>query len=354
VHPGDAAGDQRPHHWFRHDSGLAHDIPGHPERPERIVALEAEMERHGWFGWERIDAPRATREQLTRVHAPGHVDLIAELSARGGGRIDLDTAVVAGTYEAALHSAGAAAALVDRMLGAGAPCGVAALRPPGHHAEAESAMGFCFFNNVAVAAAHARAAHGAERVLILDWDVHHGNGTNDIFHADPSVLFCSIHEWPLYPGTGPASDVGSGPGAGFTVNLPVPGGSGDDVYGSLVEHVVAPLVRGWRPELVLISAGFDAHRADPLATCTLSEAGFAGMTASLRRACAEVAAPVGLVLEGGYATGALASSMAAVVPVLGAADVPEPVELDVHPLAVRAQERLSRWWPGQLGTMRRT
>ena len=127
-------------------------------------------------------------------------------------------------------------------------------------------MGFCFFNNVAVAAAHARAAHGAERVLILDWDVHHGNGTNDIFHADPSVLFFSIHEWPLYPGTGPAEDAGSGAGEGFTVNLPVPGGSGDEVHGSLVEHVVAPLMRAWEPQLVLVSAGFDAHRADPLAS----------------------------------------------------------------------------------------
>jgi acetoin utilization deacetylase AcuC-like enzyme len=312
------------------------------------------MERHGWFGWEPVGAPGATVEQLTRVHTASHVELIAALSARGGGRIDLDTAAVAGTYDAALHAAGGAVALVDRMLGDGARCGVAALRPPGHHAEAGRAMGFCFFNNVAVAAAHARAAHGADRVLILDWDVHHGNGTNDIFHDDPSVLFCSIHESPLYPGTGPASDVGSGAGEGFTVNLPVPGGSGDAVHGSLVEHVVAPLIRGWRPAVVLISAGFDAHRDDPLATCRLTEAGFAGMTASLRRACADVGAPLGAVLEGGYATGALASSMAAVVPILGAREIPEPGDLPVHPLTARAQERLRRWWPDQFGTMRRT
>jgi acetoin utilization deacetylase AcuC-like enzyme len=328
-------------------------VPGHPERPARIVALEAEMERHGWFGWERVEAPRATRDQLSRVHALAHVDSIAELSERGGGAIDLDTSAVAGTYEAALRAAGGAVALVDALLADGEPCGVSALRPPGHHAEAARAMGFCFFNNVAVAAAHARAAHGVERVLILDWDVHHGNGTNDIFHADPSVLFCSIHQSPLYPGTGPGSDVGSGPGEGFTVNLPVPGGSGDAVHGSLVEHVTAPLIRGWKPELVLISAGFDAHRDDPLATCELTEAGFAGMTATLRRACAEVGAPLGLVLEGGYSVEALAASMAAVVPVLGAASVPEPVELAVHPLAVEAGERLAAWWPAQFGTMRR-
>jgi acetoin utilization deacetylase AcuC-like enzyme len=206
--------------WFRHDAGLAHDIPGHPERPARIVALEAEMERHDWFGWERVSAPRASRDELERVHEPQLIDLIAALSERGGGAIDMDTSVVAGTYEAVLRGAGGAVALVDALLGDGEPCGVSALRPPGHHAEAGRAMGFCFFNNVAVAAAHARAAHAAERVLILDWDVHHGNGTNDIFHADPSVLFCSIHEWPLYPGTGPAQDTGSGPGRGSPSTCP--------------------------------------------------------------------------------------------------------------------------------------
>jgi acetoin utilization deacetylase AcuC-like enzyme len=336
--------------WFRHDAGLAHDVPGHPERPARIVALEAEMERHGWFGWERVEAPRVTRDQLSRVHRLTHVDMVAELSARGGGAIDLDTTAVAGTYEAALRSAGGAVAMVDALLRDGDPCGVSALRPPGHHAEAARAMGFCFFNNVAVAAAHARSEHAAERVLILDWDVHHGNGTNDIFHSDASVLFCSIHEWPLYPGTGPAEDVGSGAGKGFTVNMPVPGGSGDAVHASLVEHVVAPLIRSWEPQLVLVSAGFDAHRADPLATCRVTEAGFAGMTASLRRACAEVGAPMGLVLEGGYAVDALAASMAALVPVLGAPEPPGPVELDVHPLAAAARERVAA---AQAGSMRR-
>ena len=333
---------------------MAHDVPSHPERPARIAALEAEMERHDWFGWERVEAPQATRDQLARVHASSHIDFIAELSARGGGPIDFDTTAVAGTYDAALHAAGGAVALVDALLRDGEPCGVSALRPPGHHAEAARAMGFCFFNNAAVAAAHALAEHGAERVLIVDWDVHHGNGTNDIFHSDPSVLFCSIHEWPLYPGTGAAEDAGSGAGEGYTVNMPVPGGSGDAVHGSLVEHVVAPLIRTWAPQLVLVSAGFDAHREDPLATLALSEAGYAGMTASLRRACADVGAPIGLVLEGGYAVGALSRSMAALMPVLGAREVPEPAEIAVHPLARATWERLERWWPAaQLGSMRR-
>ena len=318
--------------WFRHDAHLAHDVPGHPERPARIRALEAEMSAHDWFGCERAEAPRAERSALLAVHPESHIASIEALCAAGGGPIDADTYAMEGTYEAALRGAGGAVALVDALLGEGARTGVSALRPPGHHAETARAMGFCFFDNVAIAARRARAAHGAERVLILDWDVHHGNGTNDIFHADPSVQFCSIHEWPLYPGTGPASDTGSGPGEGRTLNMPVPAGSGDAVLCSLVEHVVAPLVVEYEPALVLVSAGFDAHRADPLAMLEVSERGFAAMTASLRRACLEVGAPVGLVLEGGYAVDALAASVAALMPVLGA-EVPPAVEVPRHPLA---------------------
>jgi acetoin utilization deacetylase AcuC-like enzyme len=206
-------------------------------------------------------------------------------------------------------------------------------------------MGFCFFGNVAVAAERARSAHGVERVLILDWDVHHGNGTEAIFASDPGVLFVSIHEWPLYPGTGPASYVGEGAGEGFTVNLPVPSGSGDETYTSLAEHVGAALIRAWEPQLVLISAGFDAHRDDPLATCRVTEAGFATMMASLRRASDDVGAPLGLVLEGGYDLGALAGSMAALMPVLTADDPPAQPPIERHALADQAARRLDPWWP---------
>jgi acetoin utilization deacetylase AcuC-like enzyme len=337
--------------WFRHDASLAHDVPGHPERPGRLRALEAEMARHDWFGCTRVEAPRATREQLLAVHAEHHVDRIEALCAAGGGPIDADTAAVPATWEAALRAAGGAAALVDALLAGDAPTGVSALRPPGHHAEPDRAMGFCFFNSVAVAARHATAAHGLSRVLVLDWDVHHGNGTNAIFHASADVLFVSIHESPLYPGTGPAADAGSGAGEGYTVNLPVPGGSGDAVWRSLVEHVGAALVRAWSPELVLVSAGFDAHHADPLATCTVTEAGFAAMAASLRRAAEEVGAPLGVVLEGGYDLDALAGSMAAVMPVLVAAESPPAEAVEPHPLAERALARLERRWPG-LGATR--
>jgi acetoin utilization deacetylase AcuC-like enzyme len=332
--------------WFRHDAHLAHDVPGHPERPARIRALEAEMSANDWFGCERVEAPRATREQLLAVHPESYVAAIEALSAAGGGAIDADTYAMEGTYEAALRAAGGAAALVDALLGEGVRAGVSALRPPGHHAETATAMGFCFFGNVAVAARRARDEHGAGRVLILDWDVHHGNGSNEIFHADPGVLFVSIHEYPLYPGTGPASDAGSGAGEGYTVNLPVPGGTGDAGFRSLVEHVACALIRDWRPRLVLVSAGFDAHIDDPLATCRVTEAGYAGMTASVRRAADEVGAPVGLVLEGGYDLGALSRSMAALMPVLLAEATPGAEELPLHPLAEAALERRRRWFPG--------
>jgi acetoin utilization deacetylase AcuC-like enzyme len=335
--------------WYRHDASFAHDVPGHPERPERLRALEAEMARNDWFGCSVLDAPAVTREQLLAVHLPAYVLGLEELCAAGGGFIDGDTVAVEGTWEAACRAAGGAVALVDALLGGAARTGVSALRPPGHHAEPDRAMGFCFFDSVAVAARHATAAHGLERVLILDWDVHHGNGTNAAFHAADDVLFVSIHESPLYPGTGPASDVGSGAGEGFTVNLPVPGGSGDAAWRSLAEHVGAALVREWEPQLVLVSAGFDAHRDDPLATCTVSEAGFAGMAASLRRAADAVGAPLGLVLEGGYDLGALTRSMATVMPVLVADGTPAPERVDGHPLAEQALARLGPYWPGLAG-----
>ena len=331
--------------WLRHDASLAHDIPGHPERPARILGLERMAAAEGWFGWDVVQAPQASRAQLELVHPASHVDYIERLTAAGGGFIDHDTACVRATWPAALHAAGGAVALVDALLSGAAPSGFAAARPPGHHAEAARAMGFCFFSNAAIAAAHALRA-GVPRVLVLDWDVHHGNGTNEIFRFSDEVLFVSIHQWPLYPGTGPASDVGTGPGEGFTVNLPVPSGSGDAEYVSLVEHVVGPLAAQFEPGLVLVSAGFDAHHADPLASCRVTEAGFAEMTGALRRVCAELGAPLGLILEGGYSVEALAGSVRALAPVLTAQDPPPPGDLAVHPLSTEARGRLSRYWPG--------
>jgi acetoin utilization deacetylase AcuC-like enzyme len=207
-------------------------------------------------------------------------------------------------------------------------------------------MGFCLFNNIAVAARYAVDRRGLSRVMILDWDVHHGNGTSDIFHATDEVLFVSIHQSPLYPGTGPASDVGSGPGIGFTVNLPVPAGSDDLLYLSLVEHVVAPLARAFSPQLLLVSAGYDAHVEDPLAECHVTDDGFAAMTAAVRRIAAEVSAPLGFVLEGGYALDGLARSVAATLEQLVAAPgLRVDVGREVPPVADEARARVARWWP---------
>jgi acetoin utilization deacetylase AcuC-like enzyme len=212
-------------------------------------------------------------------------------------------------------------------------------------------MGFCFFNNVAVAAQRALDEHGLSRVLVFDWDVHHGNGTNDIFHASDQVLFVSIHESPLYPGTGPASDVGSGRGEGYTVNLPVPGRSGDDVWCSLAEHVVVPLAQAFEPELVLVSAGYDGHADDPLASCRVTDDGYAAMAASMRRLADALGVPLGLVLEGGYDVGALSRSLIRTLEAFGA-DVAPPADdsLALHPLAAQAARRLADRWPAFAAT----
>jgi acetoin utilization deacetylase AcuC-like enzyme len=330
--------------FFGHESSLRHDPGPHPERPERMVAIERELAAHDWLGWERRASPEAERAALLAVHPLDHIRFIRELSETGGGAIDMDTSVSAGSYEAALHGAGGACAAVDAVLD-GARCAFSAHRPPGHHAEAARAMGFCLFNSIAVAARWALDRRGLERVLIVDWDVHHGNGTNDVFHDSRDVLFVSIHESPLYPGTGPAGDIGSGAGTGYTVNLPVPAGSGDETFVSLVQHVAGPLARAYDPDLVLVSAGYDAHRDDPLAGCRVTDAGYAAMAASVREIAAEAGAPVAAVLEGGYELGALARGVRVTMEALGAEEIPAIAEVERHPLAEAALRRLAagRW-----------
>jgi acetoin utilization deacetylase AcuC-like enzyme len=330
---------------MRHPSSLEHDTGAHPESARRIVAVERALSERDWLGWDVRLSPRAPREAIARVHSAAHVDRIESLAARGGGMIDMDTTVSAGSFVAALHAAGGAIALVDALLEGSARVGASLHRPPGHHATAGRAMGFCLFNNVAIAAAHALSS-GAARVLILDWDVHHGNGTNDIFAARDDVLFCSIHQWPLYPGTGRDSDVGSGEGEGYTVNLPVPGGSGDATFASLVEHVVRPLARAFEPDLVLVSAGYDAHVDDPLAGCVVTDAGYRAMSASVRALADELGVPLGIVLEGGYDLGALARSLVVTLEAVGSLEAPAAPALPMHPLALRARERLAGGhWP---------
>jgi acetoin utilization deacetylase AcuC-like enzyme len=331
--------------YFRHESSLDHDTGAHPENKARIPAIEGELEQRGWLGYERRSAPAAEIDQLTRVHTLEHVEGVRRVAEQGGGWLDIDTIASPGSWEAALHAAGGACAMVDALMTGEAEVAFAGLRPPGHHCEVARAMGFCLFNNVAIAARQALEVHDARRVAIFDWDVHHGNGTNDIFHASREVLYVSIHQSPLYPGTGPLGDVGSGSGEGYTLNLPVPPGSGEDVWLSLTTHVVAPVLRTYGPDVVLVSAGYDAHRADPLADCRLEIGSYAKMAALIRALAADLGVPLGAVLEGGYALDALATSVAATLEAFAGSATPDADSYRAEPVTARAVEVISRYWP---------
>jgi acetoin utilization deacetylase AcuC-like enzyme len=275
----------------------------HPERPERLLAARAAVERAA-VAWERVPARDATNEELERAHDPKFIASLEKL--RGArGYIDPDTYVSPGSIDAARLAAGGLVAMVDRMIAAGRdsagdPRGVALLRPPGHHARAAQAMGFCLVNNVAVAAAHA-VARGLERVLIVDWDVHHGNGTQEIFWKSPNVLYMSTHQYPFYPGTGAAEEIGEGEGEGFTVNVPLNALGGDAAYAAAFERVLLPIAAEYAPELVLVSAGFDAALRDPLAQMEVSAEAFGWMAQRLAAVTqASSHGRIALVLEGGY------------------------------------------------------
>jgi acetoin utilization deacetylase AcuC-like enzyme len=334
--------------YFHHPTCLEHDprllSPGHPDTPERLQAIERYLERKGWLGWERRAAPAAHEEELELVHSTRHVGAIRELCEAGGGAIDADTFVGEASYRAALHAAGGACAMTRALLAGEAAVGFCGVRPSGHHAERERAMGFCLFDNVALAAELAIRELGVERVFILDWDVHHGNGTAEIFRRRKDVLFASIHQSGLFPGTGPLGDVGSGEGEGYTINLPVPAGSEEDLWLSLLEHVVLPAAAAFEPQLVLISAGFDAHLDDPLAGCRLRKESFAEMARHVRSAAAALRAPLGAVLEGGYEPRTLVECVGATMVALageGEATSTAPEAL----LTSRAAAQIGHYWP---------
>ena len=294
---------------YTHASCLQHDPgPDQPESPARLRAVLQALDQDRFAAVDRIEAPRATREQLLRAHTAQHVDhVLSVLPEDGTVRLDEDTLMSPGSAEAAMRAAGAAVAAVDTVLGQGGRA-FCAVRPPGHHATLDRAMGFCLFNNVAVAAAHAIAAHGLKRVAIADFDVHHGNGTQDIFIAEPKVLFLSSHQMPLYPETGREDERG----AGNIVNAPLSPGDGSYEFRELWEGVLLPRMHAFKPQLVLVSAGFDAHRNDPLADLRLGSEDYAWITSRLV-AVAEAHAQGRLVstLEGGYNLLALATSVAA-------------------------------------------
>jgi acetoin utilization deacetylase AcuC-like enzyme len=288
----------------RHRSSREHDPrehhPEHPDTPERLIAIEAALAAEDWLGWQLRDAPPASYAELESVHDRPMINRIAELCAFGGGAIDADTFVSEASGRAAYHAAGGACEMVRALVGGETPLGFAMVRPSGHHAERSRSMGFCLFNNVAIAAQVAISALGVERVFIFDFDVHHGNGTAEIFRYRRDVLFASIHQSGIYPGTGALSDGGSGQGLGYTLNLPVTAGADGELWLSLLEHVIVPAAAEFAPELILISAGFDAHRADPLGGCRLETEHFAQMACHIRELARDAGAPLGAVLEGGY------------------------------------------------------
>jgi len=308
--------------YFDHPACLEHDpsahIAAHPDTPERLYAIERALSEREWLGWERRPAPAAEESMLELVHSAEHVRRIRTLCESGGGAIDPDTAVGEASYLAALHAAGAGVAMVRALTGGEADVGFCGVRPSGHHAEPSTAMGFCLFNNVAVAAEYAIRELGVERVFVLDWDVHHGNGTAEAFRRRKDVLFASIHQANLFPGTGPRSDAGSGEGEGYTINLPVPDGSEEELWTTLLDRIVLPAAIAFEPDLILVSAGFDAHYADPLAGALLRTSSFAEMARRVRELGSTTGAPVGAVLEGGYEPAVLAECVVATMEALGA------------------------------------
>jgi acetoin utilization deacetylase AcuC-like enzyme len=332
--------------YYSHPACLEHDprahIPGHPDTPERLLAIERALEDAGWLGWERRQAPAADADQLELIHSARLVRMIEELSLAGGGAIDPDTSVGEPSYRAALHAAGGACEMTRALLAGDARVGFCAVRPSGHHAEPDRAMGFCLFNNVAVAAELAIRELDLSRVFILDWDVHHGNGTAEAFRRRADVMFASIHQSGIYPGTGPLADVGSGRGEGYTLNLPVPAGSEEDLWLSLIEHIVLPAARAFEPQLVLVSAGFDAHRADPLAGCRLESSSFAEIARHVRAFAEQQEVPLGVVLEGGYEPVALGESVRETLAALAGDESPRSAEPDA--LTARATTEYARYW----------
>lgn len=295
---------------FSHPICLEHsNFPGHPEQPDRLRVIETALENPAFFLLDRREAPEGSIREIKRVHAPYHVEAILEsVPKEGFVALDPDTGLSPASGQAALRAVGAACAAVDAVVGGEARNAFCATRPPGHHAEAAQAMGFCLFNNAAVAARHGRAECGLDRVAVVDFDVHHGNGTQSAFEEDPTLFYASSHQWPAYPGTGMEHETG----VGNIVNVPLAPGSGSEPFRQGYTQRILPELRKFKPNLLIISAGFDAHARDPLAQLRLQTEDFAWVTQELLKVADECCqGRVVSVLEGGYDLSALAASVAA-------------------------------------------
>ena len=303
---------------------LGHSQGGdHPESPARLRAILRRLQERPVAGC-RWQTPRpASRAQVERVHSSEYVDYVDRVRGQTV-QLDVDVAMAPGSTDASYLAAGAAIEAVTAVMTGAADNAFALVRPPGHHAEADRAMGFCVFANVAIAAEHARQMLGAQRVLVIDWDVHHGNGTQHIFEARDDVLVFNTHQWPLYPGTGGLHERGRGAGLGYTINAPLPAGMADGDYAAVFRELLGPVATRFQPDLVLVSAGFDAHREDPLGSMAVTAEGFAGLCGVAREIAGQSAGgKLVLVLEGGYDLGGLADSVHACVQVLAGGQPPK-------------------------------
>ena len=298
--------------YMEHDTGL------HCETAQRLITVTGYLKNTGTL--EKLISLKpqaATVEQIARVHTPSYISGVESFVKRGGGYLDGDTVASPASYEAAIYAAGGSISAVDAVMSGDVTYAFALVRPPGHHAVRDAAMGFCIFNNVAIAARDAIAKHNLERVLIVDFDVHHGNGTQDAFYSESSVLYFSTHQYPFYPGSGGVDEIGSGEGEGYTVNVPMPGGCGDAEYMRAFEEVLIPTTKRFKPQLILVSAGYDAHWADSIASMQVTTAGYTKMAAILKSLADELCgSKLVFALEGGYNIDALAESVDATICVL--------------------------------------
>ena len=292
--------------YLKHDTG-AH----HPERASRLQSILRKLQKTPLIDKLKLVEPYAAGvDDISLVHGRDYISSIKDVCAGGGGNLDPDTMVSRDSYDAALFAAGGAMKAIDIVSGGEADNAFCILRPPGHHARPLQAMGFCLFNNVAIGARYLQNKYNIGRILIIDWDVHHGNGTEEMFYGDPTVFYMSLHQYPHYPGTGAAKDTGAGAGKGYNLNIPMQAGSGDDEYIKVFKEVIAPQVKDFRPGFILISAGFDGHRDDPLSSINLTERGYGEMTNLVREAATHYCKNrIVSVLEGGYNLFSLANSV---------------------------------------------
>ncbi len=330
--------------------------PGHPESPERLREIYQMIEEEEMRGrlLGKVRPRPATREELEAIHSPAYIDLIASTAGKPHVQLDMDTSTCAKSYEAALLAAGGLLELIKVVMQEKFNNGFALVRPPGHHAERDKAMGFCLFNNVAIGAQYALKTFSLERILIVDWDVHHGNGTQNSFYENSSVLYFSTHRHAFYPGTGAATEVGKGKGEGFNVNVPLSPGVGDAEYGIIFEEILKPIALEYRPQLILVSAGFDIHYLDPLGGMGVSEKGFARMTQILMEIAEDTAqGKLVFTLEGGYNIIAQRRSVKAVLEEISQGSPIEKTDLlnnekvnypQIEPFILQLKEIQRRYW----------